>query len=107
MKTLFLCEELNYKNMKYDTKIYSLDQRYVIVKEDKKYMTRISSIKFNKDGTREINLELEKKGISERKKRVPVEISSPTPSWIEKLINEIEGKRDRVYWNRKRKRRRF
>ncbi len=107
MKTLFLCEELNYKNVKYDTRIYSLDQRYVIVKENRKYVTRIASIKFNRDGTREINLELEKNDVAEKKKKVPVELSAPTPSWIENMINDIEGKKGRVFWNRRRRKRRF
>ena len=107
MKTLFLCEELNYRNVRYDTKIYSLDQRYVVIKDNRKYVTRITSIKFNRDGTREINLELEKGEVPEKRKKVPLELSSPTPSWIENLINDIEGKRGRVYWNKRRKRRRF
>ncbi|GEM_PF-4571262 len=107
MKTLFYCEELNYRSVKFDTRIYSLDQRYVITRDNKKYFTRVTSIKFNRDGTREIILELEKDNVKREEKKIPVEVSTPVPSWIDRLIRDIEGKKGRVYWHRRRRKRKY
>ncbi len=106
MKTYFFCEEINYRNLRFDTRSYSLNQYLVLEKEGEKYGVRVTSIKYNSDGSREIWLALEKDHTKKRyNRRLPLEVNVPAPSWIEGLIKDIEGKAGRVYWRRRKKRR--